>query len=372
MNEQNSTEQKRSSQHVAPGSAWALNLGVVMGIPLRLHFTFFLLLAWIAFSGSGPNRGLGLLYVIGLFACVMLHELGHSVVAMRYGIRVIEIVLYPIGGVARMDKLPRPAQELWVALAGPAVNVVLAMVISLAITITHSWAPWENVAVFGGFWWQKLLMANIVLAVFNMIPAFPMDGGRVLRALLALKMNEVRATEIAAGIGQFLAIVFGFVGLMYNPFLLFIAFFIFLGAGQEAAMYRGKALVEGLPVSAAMITDFRVLPVGATFQQAADLLLQTSQQDFPVVHGDEVIGLLSRQALLRGLSQQGSDGYVAGSMNREFPRVTQQTSLQEVAEQLQSGEAGCILVMKDEQLLGMVTMENLAELLVMRRIMKKS
>jgi Zn-dependent protease len=339
-----------------------------------LHFTFLLLLGWLAiaaYRGEGPGRWYGLLYVIGIFACVVLHELGHSLVAQRYGIHVSEIILYPIGGVARLEKLPKPAQELWIALAGPAVNVLIATAIYIGLQTRGALIPWEQMRLESPAWWQKLLLANVILVVFNMIPAFPMDGGRVLRALLALQLGELRATEIAAGIGQLFAIAIGFLGLLFNPLLLFIAFFVFVGAGQEAMMYRGKALVEGLPVRAAMITEFRTLPVNATLEQAKDLLLATSQQDFPVMHGDEVVGLLSRQALLRGFAEHGPTGYVAGSMARDFPTVSPDQDLEDIAPEVQSGNQFCILVMENGNLVGMITPENLAELLVIQQLKQR-
>jgi Zn-dependent protease/CBS domain-containing protein len=367
------SDTNRQARPAAPESAWALNLGTVSGIPIRLHFTFFLLLAWLFFRDTGPSRWFSVLYVLGIFACVVLHELGHSLVAQRYGIGVSEITLYPIGGVARIEKIPGPRQELWIALAGPAVNVVIAALIYLGLQVSGGLANWRSIVMNSGHWWQNLMAANIFLFVFNMIPAFPMDGGRVLRALLALRMGEVRATEVAAGVGQFLAIALGFYGFFLPNFLLvFIAFFVFLGAGQEAMMYRRKALVEGVPVKAAMIRDFRTLPVGATLRQAADLLLETSQQDFPVVMGDEVVGVLSRQALLRGFAEHGPDSYVTGSMLREFPVAAPDADLQDIAADLQGGQNGCILVMENGRLVGLVTMENLAELLVLRQIAERT
>jgi CBS domain-containing protein len=225
-----------------------------------------------------------------------------------------------------------------------------------------------------GYWWQKLLIANIFLVLFNMIPAFPMDGGRVLRALLAIRLGEVKATEIAAAIGQALAFVFAAIGLFVPRMfmLLFVAFFVFIGANQEAAMYRSKALVAGLLVRAAMITDFRRLSVGANLRAATDLLLETSQSDFPVMNGEEVVGVLSRQALLRGLAKEGPEGYVAGVMERDYLSAGPDDSLEEIAAEMQGGQRSCTLVMQEEQLLGLVTMENLAELLVVRQLLQDS
>ncbi len=360
-------------------SGWSIHLITVSGIPIRIHFTFFLLLTWLVFNMPGPSRLFGLFCVVGLFTCVVLHELGHSIVAQRLGVGVVDIVLYPIGGIARMEKMPAPKQELWIALAGPAVNVVISAVLWLAFKIGGTTVAPSQLSFTSSFW-HFLLYSNVVLFAFNMIPAFPMDGGRVLRAVLAIRLGELRATELAATIGQFLAVVLGFLALgftsipyfsQFNPLLVFIAIFVFFGAGQEAQMYRGKALVEGLPVRAAMITDYRTLPVGASLGQAAELLLQTSQQDFPIVNGADVIGVLSRQNLLRGLAAHGPTGYVTEAMTREFRTVEPDGDLQAVATEMQTGEHPCVLVMKDDELLGFVTLENLAELLIVRQLTNK-
>jgi Zn-dependent protease/CBS domain-containing protein len=371
MTEGQSTERKPNAQ-AAPESGWSLRVATVSGIPIRLHFSFLFILAWIAWVSPPQQKLSAVLLIIAVFVCVVLHELGHSITAQRYGIGVGEIVLYPIGGIARLEKLPKPAQELWIALAGPAVNVVIAGILFAVLSATGGLAPRPVETMGMANVLPNLMVLNIWLALFNMIPAFPMDGGRVLRALLALRMGEVRATEVAAGIGQMLAIVGGFVALMAGHLLgLFIAFFIFVGAGQEAAMYRGKALVEGLPVQAAMITDFRTLPVGASLRQAAEVLLQTSQQDFPVVHGEEVVGVLPRSSLLRGLAESGPDAYVSEAMSREFLVVPPERNLEEIATDMQSGQNPVVLVMRDGDLLGIVTLENLAELLIVRQLTQR-
>jgi Zn-dependent protease len=366
--------QKTRRERPRSETPYTLYLGSVSGIPIRLHFTFLLLLAWFGLAASGPGNWHGFVFIVAMFGCVILHELGHSIVAQRFGIEVGEIVLYPIGGVARLEKLPKPREELWIALAGPAVNVVIAL--GLWAYLRAQNIPFELGAIgrpSAGSWWQLLLWSNVVLAVFNMIPAFPMDGGRVLRAALALRMEEVRATQIAAHIGQLLAIAFAFVGLWQSNFvLLFIAFFVFVGAGQEAAMIQNKVLVEGLPVREAMITEFQTLPVGTTLGEAREVLLRTSQTDFPVVHGEEVVGLLSRNALLHGLAEGGPGDYVAGVMEREFPSAAPGASLEEIAGDMQAGAIGCVLVMEGGALLGMVTKENLAELLIIRQIMDRA
>jgi Zn-dependent protease/CBS domain-containing protein len=366
----NPTGRARSTPSETP---YTMGLLSVSGIPIRVHLTFLLLLGFFALKGDGPARWTGPLFVLLLFACVVLHELGHSLVAQRFGIGVSEIVLYPIGGVARLEKLPKPKQELWIALAGPAVNVVIAAILYAIIKLQGATVNADVISITGSHWLQVLFAANVTLAVFNMIPAFPMDGGRVLRALMALRMDEYRATQIAANIGQLLAFALGFFGLFYGQYMLiFVAFFVFIGAGQEAAMYQGKSLVEGLPVRDAMITEFHTLPVGATLGEAREILLHSYQTDFPISHGDEIVGVLSRNALLHGLAEHGPSGYVAGVMDREFPVASPDAALEEIAVDLQVGQAGCVLVMEADKLLGMVTKENLAELLIIRQIMQRT
>jgi Zn-dependent protease/CBS domain-containing protein len=362
------TKQRRN----APETAYTVSLGEVAGIPIRLHYSFLLVLAWIAFSSAGPDRLMGVLTVLGIFACIVLHELGHSLVAQRYGIGVSEIVLYPIGGVARMQKLPAPKAEFWIALAGPAVNVVIAGILYVALSATGRLVAWEQTWLTPGHFWEKLLFSNAILVAFNMIPAFPMDGGRVLRALLAMALGETRATEIAATIGQVLALGIGLIGLVYNVFWVLIAVFIFMAAGQEAAMYRGKAFLEGLQARDGMITELKTLAVGATLGDAQELLLHTSQTDFPVVHGDEVVGLLSRMGLFQKLRDSGPDEYVAGAMDRDFPSTPPGADLQDLAAEMQANQTSCVLVIEAGRLLGMVTMENLAELLIVRQIMQRA
>jgi Zn-dependent protease len=365
------TPRNASSQPVS-----ALRIASVAGIPIRLHFTFLLFLLWVGLAGPHRAGGLSVAYVLALFLCVVLHELGHSVVAQRYGIPVLDITLYPIGGVARIEKRPTARQELAIAVAGPAVNVVIALLLVAVLAtlkapplLTLLQSPVQTAPVF----LAKILLANVWLVLFNLIPAFPMDGGRVLRALLALHMPPERATGIAASIGQSLAIIAGIAAVLHQPplwFLMFIAFFIYVGAGQEAFAYKQAALGEGVRVRSAMMTDVRTLSVGATLKEAADVLLDTSQQDFPVVHGDEVQGLLTRDGLLRGLAEAGPSGYVAGSMFRQFATARPGDSLADTLPTLQAS-GGPLLVLDPDaegRLLGMITTENVQEYFAVKQI----
>jgi Zn-dependent protease/CBS domain-containing protein len=362
----------------------------VSGIPIRLHFTFLLFLTFFAVQDIGRGLPFTALFFLGVFFCVALHELGHSLVAQKFGYKVRDIVLYPIGGVASIEDTPRARHELWIALAGPAVNVVIAGLLLTYISLTGG----ANVGVLdrlsgvlrgiptggsivAGFV-NALLFTNVMLVLFNMIPAFPMDGGRVLRAVLALKIGRVRATRIAATIGQGMAILLGLVGIGVirlplfsgNYFLLIIALFVFFGAGQEAQAEESREVVEDAPVGAAMLREFRTLQVGDTLRHAAEVLLDGSQQDFPVMHGGEVAGVLSRDALLRGLAREGETAYVAGVMEREVVFAQPGDPLEDYMMRPDGVRRAPILV-RDEQsqeVVGMLTMENLMEFLTLRQI----
>ena len=249
-------------------NAWALRVATVAGIPIRLHFTFLLFLVYVALGGRTGGAGLSVALVLTLFLCVVLHELGHSLVALRFGIPVANITLYPIGGVAQIEKRPSARQELWIALAGPAVNVAIAALLWGILSTQGHLLPPEVVRVGGGGWRgfvEIVFWINISLVLFNMIPAFPMDGGRVFRAILAMNMPPPQATAIAAGIGQLIAVGAGLFAVLHGPlWYLFIAFFVYIGAGQEASSTRQAALMEGVLVRTAMMTDVRTLTVGNT------------------------------------------------------------------------------------------------------------
>lgn len=370
-----STSQQADPQQPAdPPDPWSLQVARISAIPIRLHFTFLILLGWYAFRGYQTGTGnAGLIFVSAAFACVLLHELGHALSAARYGIRTASITLYPIGGIARITKRPTPGQEFWIALAGPAVNVVIAAILALVIASTHGPMGIDNDFRRAGLL-SQLLSVNLVLALFNLIPAFPMDGGRVLRAALALSgMPFVRATRLAANVGQALAIcaaVAGFVG--QHWILMFIALFIYIGAGQETQATTQEAAFSGVPLSSVMVTKLETLEPGARLREVADRLIATSQQDFPVTNGDEVIGLLTRDHLLRGLAQQGPDAYVAGIMDRLFKHGAPNDILFNVIESgMGSGTtlSGTfpLVVLEEGRLMGLVTAENVAEFLAIRQ-----
>ena len=357
--------------------AWSVFIGRVAGIPIFIHGTFFLLLAFVAwsFAQRGEPVARGLLLVITVFACVVLHELGHALTARRYGIRTEDIVLYPIGGVARLRSLGEGWQEFWIALAGPAVNLAIAVGLYVMLTaVGYEWVVQIDPArPLRLPFWQWVLSINIVLLVFNLIPAFPMDGGRVLRAVLTHFMgNKSRATAVAAGVGQVFAVLFMLVGLFANPVLMLIGVFIFFAAGQESVATQSISLMQGRRVRDAMITRFDVLQHGDSLARAAELLLKSNQQDFPVFGGGEVIGLLERRALISGLSTHGRDHYVAEVMSREFLRLAPDDDLEAALAAIREGRGAPVLIFDGDQLVGYITQENLAEYLMVEQARRQA
>jgi Zn-dependent protease/CBS domain-containing protein len=351
---------------------WSWKLGRVAGIDIYMHATFLLLLGWVGVShwrqGGGPAGALwGVAFIVALFGCVLLHELGHSLVARRYGIATRDITLLPIGGVARLERMPDdPRQEIWVALGGPAVNVAIAAVLYLWLAATGTFEPLDRLGVATGSFLERLMVVNVSLVVFNMLPAFPMDGGRVLRALLARRMDYTRATQIAAGIGQGMAFLFGFLGLFTNPFLLFIALFVWIGAAQEASLVQMRSALGGIPVGRAMITDFRTLAPRDPLARAVELILAGSQQDFPVVEDGRVAGILMRSDLLEALSRRGQDALVADTMRRDFQMVDSFEMMETAFARLQACECHTIPVTHAGRLVGLVTMDNVGEFLMIQ------
>jgi Zn-dependent protease len=346
---------------------WSWKIGQFRGIGVYMHATFLILIGFIVLShwsaGSSLGKTLeGVGFILALFACVVLHEFGHALMAARYGIKTRDITLLPIGGLARLERMPdEPLQELWVALAGPAVNVVIAAGLFAWLHFSATLAPLEQLTVASGPFLERLMVVNVILVAFNMLPAFPMDGGRVLRALLATQIEYTRATQIAASTGQAMALLFGFLGFLFNPFLLFIALFVWIGAAQEASMAQMKSSLGGIPVLRAMITDFRTLSPGDPLSHAVEQILAGSQQDFPVVEDRRVVGILTRQDLIVGLAQRGRDTSVGDAMQREFQTVDAAEMLETSFRRLQSCQCHTLPVLRRGELVGLVTMDNVGE-----------
>lgn len=357
---------------------WSLKLGRFAGIDVYIHATFWLLLGWIALShilqGDPLAQTLaGIVFILALFACVVLHEFGHALTARRYGIKTRDITLLPIGGLARLERMPeQPIQEFWVALAGPAVNVVIAALLFIFLTLTNALEPLERLGVASGSFVERLLVVNIVLALFNMLPAFPMDGGRVVRALLAMRMEYTRATHIAASLGQAMAFLFGFIGLFTNPFLIFIALFVWIGAAQEASMAQMKSALGGIPVSRTMLTDFRTLAPRDSLAHAVELILAGAQRDFPVTENGTLVGILTRDQLLAALSQFDRATPVEQVMQRELTSVDYAEMLDLALMKLEACACHTLAVTQRGQLIGLVTKDNIAEFLMIQSALEKA
>ncbi|MFB3828696.1 MAG: site-2 protease family protein [Bryobacteraceae bacterium] len=355
---------------------WSWKLGKFAGVDLYVHMTFVLFLGFIVLTHLMSGRGIettvgGVGFILAIFASVLLHEYGHALAARKYGIQTRDITLLPIGGVARLERMPEdPKQELWVALAGPAVNVAIAAVLFAWLTLSNTLEPLGRLSITAGSFVERIMAGNIVLVLFNLIPAFPMDGGRVLRAILASRMDYTRATQIAAALGQGSAFVLGFAGLFYNPFLMFVALFVWIGAAQESGMVQMRAAFGGTPVAKAMLTDFRTLGPYDTLGDAVELILRGSQQDFPVLQGSAVVGILTRADLLIGLARLGASAPVSSVMRREFESADSSEMLESVFTRLQACNCHTLPAMHDGRLVGLVTMDNLGEFLMIETALR--
>lgn len=350
--------------------SWSFPIGVVRGTVLRVHITFLLFLLWIGgahYAQGGWDAALeGVVFIVLLFLCVLLHEFGHVAAARRYGVRTPDITLLPIGGVARLESIPEvPSQELVIALAGPAVNVVIAALLYLIVGFPAAGIEVQNAGV--GML-ERLAAVNLFLAVFNLIPAFPMDGGRVLRALLAYRMGYARGTQAAATVGQAVAFGLGLLGLFGNPILLFIALFVYLGAASEAHAVQMRAVSRGMLVGDAMITHFESLAPTSRVADAADCLIRTTQREFPVVDGGGTLrGVLTRDAMIRALRDSGPETPVIDVMRREIPLVGERQCLEDALALMRDGTLPAVgVVDSGGRLVGLVTPENVGEMMMIR------
>lgn len=358
----------------------SLRIGRIAGIDVYLHWTFGLLLAgafafYLLGGATVQTAVAGILLILAVFACVVLHEFGHALMARRYGVPTKDITLYPIGGVARLQRIPEhPTQELLIAVAGPAVNVVIAALIWVgAVALGAPLGMPTGLADPAGHFWPNLFWINVVLVVFNMLPAFPMDGGRVLRALLAYRLDYARATQIAAAVGQGMAILFGFAAIVGgNWFLLFIALFVYLGAQQEAHAALMRTVIRGVPVRQAMVTQFSTLGPASTLADAVDLLLSGSEQEFPVLGVDgHVAGVLTRKRLVQALSERDRTARVYDVMQPACRPVDAGAPLDEALEAMQEAECPILPVTHAGRLVGILTLENVGELMMLASAVRR-
>ena len=354
----------------------SFKIATVRGIDIKIHVTFFLILVYAAIVFGSAGRGLngavfGIVATLLLFVCVVLHELGHSLVAQRYGITVRDITLWPIGGLARLERMPeKPSQEFWIAIAGPAVNFVIVGVIYVVGSVLASFQMGFDLSALerGMLSLQSpsllafLFSTNLFLAVFNLIPAFPMDGGRILRALLASRMPHPRATAIAVGIGQNLALLAGLYGFLTGQFnLVVIAIFVFLGAGSEGQMVQVKNVLEDLKVRQAFTHRTEALDPDDRLTRAVDLTLSSFQADFPVCRSGELIGMLTKTDVLAALQNRGPTAFVVSVMRKQFPTVGLDDSLFKAQQAMVENRIEAVPVLENGQFRGLVTLQDVDE-----------
>ncbi|AOW20679.1 site-2 protease family protein [Urechidicola croceus] len=352
-----------------------LKLGSVFGIKVLVHWTFIFLIIWVVFSEISQGRNLesilyNIAFVIAVFLCVVLHELGHALTAKRYGIQTKKITLLPIGGIASLDKIPEsPKHEFLVTIAGPLVNLIIALLLYFVIPveyitnqnfteIMHSMDDFtlRNFLFF-------LFIANIGLVVFNLIPAFPMDGGRIFRSILAMNMNRVKATSIASSVGQFIAVVFLLIGLIYNPILIFIALFIFLGAYGENKLVQHFALMKGHKVKEAMMTTFTQLRSENTLDDVANIIISGSEKDFVVLENNEIKGVLLNETFIKNSASR--ELLVKDIMKTTYKTVSSNDDLKDVYELLGSQTLKFFPVLENNKLVGVIDLINLHEFLLL-------
>lgn len=352
--------------------SWSVNFGRLFGTSIRIHLTFVILLAWIwlesYFRAGLDEASRTLIYVVLVFACVLAHEFGHILTARAFGIATPDVTLFPFGGVARLATIPEaPRQEFLITAAGPAVNVVIAGVLILFGGITVD--PQKVVALTDGQMdlVTKLAMTNLLLAVFNLIPAFPMDGGRLLRAALAVPLGFPRATQLAARIGQWIAFAMGFAGLFGNPMLIVIAIFIYFAAASESQATAVRSFSAGIPLRRAMMTEFATLPTDAPVATAVETFLRTSQRAIPVVDtAGRIAGIVEIGDVVRAVQEPSSAPQISDVMTKDIPTIGQDAELGDAFRILQEKSAPAVAVVdRTSRLVGLVTLETLGEMLLL-------
>ncbi len=353
-----------------------LNLRKLFNVNNEIHWTFVFILAWVIFlelksGGTIENALMSTVFILLLFVCVVCHEFGHILTARKFGVTTKKITLLPIGGVASMETIPEnPKEELLISLAGPAVNILIALGLSLFINIsifldqnptqieeTLSHVTPQNLLIY-------LFSANIALAIFNFIPAFPMDGGRVLRAILAMKMDRVTATNIASGIGQFVALIFVFVGILYNPFLIVIALFIFFGAYGENKMVRQLALLKGHKVQEAMLTNISILKPDDTIKDVIELLLSGTEKSFVVTENSKIVGILYHKDIIKNSKNKSLS--IRDIMSRSFKTIHMDSDLKEIFKLINTEKRDFFAVIDDDILVGAIDLSNLSEFMLIQ------
>lgn len=353
---------------------WSFSIGTIRGTQIRIHATFFLLLAWVlvaAWMAEGPAAAMeNVAFILVLFACVVLHEFGHITMARHFGVKTPDITLLPIGGMARLERIPEdPRQEILVALAGPAVNVAIWLVLTLVLGASVQMNVLQSLEDPTQGFLQRLAAVNLMLVLFNMIPSFPMDGGRVFRAVLALFMDRLRATQIAAQVGQIMAFLFGFLGLTGgSPLLVLIAVFIFFAAGAESSDAALRDRAHDARARDAMITQFEALSPDDTLDTAATAVLRTTQAEFPVTGTDgQLHGILTRDAIIAAIRDDRRTDRVSSAMTQDIPRLLLNAPMESVLDAMQANVPGVAVTDAKGAFLGYITRENVGEWFILSR-----
>jgi len=350
---------------------WSFKAGKILGIEFRIHITFPLLLLFIYLSEAargGVEQGLrAVLFVSAIFASVLIHEIGHALIARRYGKEAKSITLLPIGGIATMEEMPeKPIQEITMALVGPFINLAIAGILYIFI---GGWSGIGAPHLSPGSTYHfltELINVNIILAVFNLIPAFPMDGGRVLRGFLASRMDYVKATSTAVSIGQVLAMFFIFFGIFFNWWLALIGFFLYVGAGSEKQQVMLRSVLHRVPASEAMVTDFQQLKPNEMLSEALEHIYHGCQEDFPVVGNRGVEGILTRMRVLSAIHERNFEIPVAEIMDRNFLSADLRTPLDDIYQKLSTSNKTSVVVTDNGRLKGMLCLDNISRFFMLK------
>lgn len=355
----------------------SFKLGKVAGIGIFIHWTFTLLILFIIFinykSGQNATQIIwSVVFILCIFITVLLHELGHALAAKNYNIKTKDITLLPIGGLARLERIPeKPLEELIVAFAGPLVNITLAFITGIFITIPDTseqlMAELSN-GVNANNFFLNFFLVNFWLAVFNLIPAFPMDGGRILRALLSFKLQRHVATRISARIGQLLAMGFIILGFFTSPFLIFIGIFVIIGAQVEADYTESKFLLKGFKVHDVIMKQYPTMDANDTVKTAVELVLDSQNKNFLITENGIPVGTLNRDQIIMVLSKKGDDEFIYNVMDRNLVYLDGDSLLENVFELIQLNKSRLMLVMENNELAGTLDVENLMEFLLIKEV----
>ncbi len=352
----------------------AYPIGKLFGIPIKVHITFIFLLLFMSIMISHAGADISFLYgmfiIVLIFLCVVLHEVSHSLVAKHFGINVRDIILLPIGGVAQIEEMPEdPKEEILIAIAGPLLSLTLSAIFLILSILVYGKSKIE-IDIFSKNILMTLFTINLVLGIFNIFPAFPMDGGRVLRGVLALFMNHLKATKIAVSIGQLFAIFFIFFGIFYNWWLILIGFFIYLGASSEEKMAEIRASIQGIPVRNAMLTNFTVLRPNQCLGDAIDKIIHTFQDNFPILDGDKVIGILTKQKLFKAIQENPIDTPIEEVVDKEYVTIHPDMPMSVLLKHFMEGNIPIILVMENDKLVGIINLEQIGKFHLLKNMKK--